>query len=240
MIGIVAKEISAIKGINTGKIHIDTDKCGLYPATVALVSIDGKTLGEIKNDGTLTKAGVDVDKGCVSKNDLYVRSWSIFPTRDPKVYYQIMSNLNGAGFLKAYGIDPNTPTKSKDEAYELIKATISQYSAAELEVKNMENGFCGQTCFTPKHWRETTMGKRLAAHPLIDYKKVLGTDNLPPVPLPRTQDSRPLAGIKVIELARVIAGPAMCAALTALGAEVIKVQSPNLPDLQVSQPPRSL
>src|SRR4051812_16639064 len=104
MIAIVIKEISALKGTETGKIHIDTDKCGLYPATVSLVSIDGKGFGEIKADGTLTKASLDVDKGCISKNHMYKRSWAIYPTLDPQVWYQVMSNLNPPAFFKAYGI----------------------------------------------------------------------------------------------------------------------------------------
>jgi crotonobetainyl-CoA:carnitine CoA-transferase CaiB-like acyl-CoA transferase len=61
------------------------------------------------------------------------------------------------------------------------------------------------------------------------------TSLLPPVPFLEL-DKRPLAGIRVVELACVIAGPALGAALSASGADMIKVQSPNLPDLQVCEP----
>ncbi|RMZ75090.1 hypothetical protein DV737_g5460, partial [Chaetothyriales sp. CBS 132003] len=54
--------------------------------------------------------------------------------------YQIMGNLNPPAFLKAYGLDPNAHTSSRDEAYELIRAEMIKYSAAELEQKNMEHG----------------------------------------------------------------------------------------------------
>lgn len=144
-----------------------------------------------------------------------------------------MGNLDPAGFLKAYGLDPNFPAKTRDEAYEVIKAEISKYTAGDLELKNMEHGFTGQTVYTPKHWRETTMAKAVARHPVVDFKQVLGTAGLPPVPFPKTNDPRPLAGIKVLELARVIAAPAAGAGLAALGADVISIQSPNIPNLGV-------
>jgi hypothetical protein len=130
-----------------------------------------------------------------------------------------MGNLDPEGFLKAYGIDPETPTKSRNDAYDIIKAEISKYSAGDLELKNMEHGFTGQTCYTPKHWRETTMGKAMARHP-VPFPKVIN-------------DKRPLAGIKVLELGRVIALPAAGALLAALGADVIAVQSPHLTNLGV-------
>lgn len=89
MIGLVGKEILALKKIDTGDIHIDTDKAGLYPATVALVEVDGKSSGAVVRDGTLAKAGgVDVDKGVLSKKDLHFRSWAIYPTSDKNVWYQ--------------------------------------------------------------------------------------------------------------------------------------------------------
>jgi crotonobetainyl-CoA:carnitine CoA-transferase CaiB-like acyl-CoA transferase len=55
----------------------------------------------------------------------------------------------------------------------------------------------------------------------------------PPTPFSETTDKRPLAGIKIVELARIIALPATGAMLTSFGAEVIRVQSRNLPDFSV-------
>jgi len=144
-----------------------------------------------------------------------------------------MGNLDPAGFLKTYNLDPNYPAKTRDEAYEVIKAEISKYTAGDLELKNMENGFTGQTVYTPAHWRKTTMAKAVARHPVVDFKQVLGTEGLSPVPFPKTKDSRPLAGIKILELARVIAAPVAGAGLAALGADVISIQSPNIPNLGV-------
>lgn len=151
------------------------------------------------------------------------------------MWYQVMSNLTPYKFFPAYGLDADAPMKTQDEAYEHIKSVISTYSARELEAKNMEHGFCGQTVLSPKAWRDTFMGQAAARRPLVDFSQVLGTQDLPPVPFPKSPgDDRPLAGIRVVELVRVIAAPALCALLASLGAEVVKVQSPHLPDPNVS------
>lgn len=48
------------------------------------------------------------------------------------------------------------------------------------------------------------MGKTLARHPLINYRRVKTTEDLPPVPFLKVpDDKRPLAGIRVVELARI-------------------------------------
>lgn len=78
------------------------------------------------------------------------------------------------------------------------------------------------------------MGKAAARHPVVDYEQVAGTSAIPRVPFPQTSDHRPLAGIKIVELGRVIALPAAGALLAALGAEVIAIQSPNLTNFGVS------
>ena len=49
--------------------------------------------------------------------------------------------------------------------------------------------------------------------------------------------SAPLAGLKVIELARILAGPWAGQTLSDLGAEVIKVESPKGDDTRAWGPP---
>jgi hypothetical protein len=231
MCGLVGKEISAMKGISTGKVTINTDQAGMYPASAAIVSVNSKNIAEMAEDPAILASATDLDHGALTKNPMHYRSWSIYPTKDPKIWYQIMSNLDAPGFLRAYGMNSEAPVKNNDEAYELMKVEFSKYSAGELETKNVEHGFCGQTCYTPQQWRDTLMGKRLAGHPLLNVKRARAIMDLPPVPFPLSlSDKRPLAGMKVVELARVIAAPALGAVLSSFGAEVVKVESPALPD----------
>lgn len=88
MIGIVGKEILTMRNVDTGDINIDTDKAGLYLATAALTPVDGKNSSAVAKDDTLTKVGVDVDKGVLSKKDLCYRTWAIYPTSEKNVWYQ--------------------------------------------------------------------------------------------------------------------------------------------------------
>jgi crotonobetainyl-CoA:carnitine CoA-transferase CaiB-like acyl-CoA transferase len=78
------------------------------------------------------------------------------------------------------------------------------------------------------------MGKALAKHPLVNYKRCAQASPTPPVPFPEKLDKRPLAGVKIVELARIIALPATGIVLSSMGAEVIRVQSRDLPDFSVS------
>lgn len=59
--------------------------------------------------------------------------------------------------------------------------------------------------------------------------------NSPPIPLPINGDARPLAGIKVLELCRIIAGPIITRILAEYGADVLKITSPHLSDVPFFQ-----
>jgi hypothetical protein len=232
MIGIVSREICDMKGVETGTISIDTDHSGMFLATPALVTIAGKDFIQLSKDGVPFKVGANLDRGVLSETPMRYRTWAIYPTKEHNVYYQILGSLSPVSLLKAFDLDPDAAS-SLDEAYKIIGAEMAKYSAAELEMKCMEHGFCGQRCYSPQQWRETRMGQDLAKHPMINYSRIAIVPDLPPTPFTKLQDQRPLAGIKVVELSRVIAAPAMGSMLGALGAEVIRIEPPHLHDLQV-------
>jgi hypothetical protein len=87
--------------------------------------------------------------------------------------------------------------------------------------------------YSPQGWNDTIMGKSLAKHPLVNYRRCDQISPTPPTPFSEKLDKRPLAGIKVVELARIIALPATGIVLSSMGAEVVRVQSRDLPDFSV-------
>jgi hypothetical protein len=236
MAGIVGQEILALRGKNIGgQISINTDHAGLFLNTPCLFDVDGKDILHLMQSGEIMKMVEDFDIGAVELG-LHMRSQAIYPTKTPNVWYQTHGSTDPDKVLAALDIDISNKTTSGDEAYEIIKAAVMKYEADALEMKFQRLGLCGSICYSPKAWKETYMGKSLARHPLINYSKQIQTPVLPPALFPETQDGRPLAGIKVVELARIIAAPALGAQLAAFGADVVRVQARDMVDLSVKFP----
>ena len=239
MAGIVGQEISGIRGQETGQLTINTDHVGLWLATPIMVTIDGKTGEELIQSGEVNRNHPVTDKGRFD-TPLKWRGWAIYKTKTPDTWYQIHTSLTPEPVFEALGIDPEDPSiKTRDQAYARIQDAVGRYEARELEMIFREQGSCGVTCFTPQAWRETGMAIALARHPLISYSQQTYVPSTTPVAFPDTTDKRPLAGIKVVELARVIAAPALAAGLAAFGADVVRVMSPHAPDVTVSFDGRS-
>ncbi|KAL1857808.1 hypothetical protein Plec18170_003032 [Paecilomyces lecythidis] len=238
MCGVVANELLAER---TGQaayeqsVTINTDQAAIWLGSVFKFRLNGSEASELVSMGKESSIFKrDFEKG-VFGTPLRLRTTAIYPTKTTGVWYQLHGSLDADPVLRAIGVDPTTNCESPDEAYEVIRNQTQKFTADELEMIMVKNGFCGGICYTPDGWRKTLMGKRLASHPLVNYSRESYAIPTPPAPLPVLPDRRPLAGVKVVELVRIIAGPVIGTTLAAFGADVIRVNCSNLPDINALQ-----
>ncbi|KAH6648795.1 CoA-transferase family III domain-containing protein [Truncatella angustata] len=238
MAGVVADEILTIRGAENKdrQITINTTQAAFWFGCIATAYLDGKDVVTLTKNGELKKLVPDWEQGWTS-TPLKYRTTGLYPTSDPETWYSLHGSMNADPVLKSIGIDPSTPVTSNQEAAELIAKHTSQLTPEKLEFTNLLNGFCGSVCFSPKQWNESEMGKSLAAHPFVNVKPQPQAIPTPPVAFPPVDasDKRPLAGVKVVEMTRVIAGPQIGTMLASFGADVIRVNPPHLPDINIMQ-----
>ena len=235
MTGIVGLEIMNLRDNTTRTAtHINTDHAGLYPATPALVTVDGVTGPSVISLPTVPQWDSDRQSG----SPLVYRATAIYETADKGKWFQLHGSLEPWEMLGLIDIEKDSESNisSNDEAYALIQEHVSRYRAREIEQLMLEQGLSGSVVHSPESWRKTEMGKSLARHPLVNYAQQMYCPPIQPTPLPKSNDQRPLAGIKVVELARIIAGTAAGSALASMGAEVIRVNSSKLKDYTPAQP----
>jgi hypothetical protein len=238
MCGLVAHEIVEDRDgtpATSQQVSVNTDHAAIWLGTIYAASVEGKSLDSLVRDREISPLFKQSFQQGWMATAVDSRSTALYKTKTPGVWYQLHGSLDASPVLRSMGMDPDYPAKDLDDAYEYISRHVEQWSADELEMHNVKNGFCGSICFTPKGWSETLMGERLADHPLVGYSRQSHAIPTPPVPTPKIQnDNRPLAGVKVVELVRIIAGPVIGCTLAALGADVIRVNCSRLVDLNVS------
>jgi crotonobetainyl-CoA:carnitine CoA-transferase CaiB-like acyl-CoA transferase len=104
---------------------------------------------------------------------------------------------------------------------------VTQWEASALESEAIDRGLCASVVRSRESWIAHAHHDPVAALPLIEIEKI---GEAPPQPL--THAARPLEGIRMLDLSRVIAGPMAGRSFAEHGATVMRVASPNLPAIE--------
>ncbi|UGS34133.1 CoA transferase [Capillimicrobium parvum] len=105
----------------------------------------------------------------------------------------------------------------------------ARWRGEELETAIVAAGGCAAAMRTPAQWAAHPQGAAVARLALLDMER--GPGGAPPLPaLPGA--APPAAGVRVLDLTRVIAGPVGTRTLGVLGADVLRIDPPQLPELE--------
>ena len=128
------------------------------------------------------------------------------------------------GVLRLLGLEPGAAERAD------VQQALASWRALDFEHAAAGRGLVVAAVRSFEEWDAHPQGRVVASQPLLSLEQI---GDAPPRDLPALADHElPLAGVKVVDLTRILAGPVCGRTLAAYGADVMLVNSPDLPNIE--------
>jgi hypothetical protein len=157
---------------------------------------------------------------------------NIYKTKDGR-YFHLHGSMNPDPSLESIGLPLEMDSASHEEAWKPFMEKMAEIESREMQTLATDvHRQAGTICWSKEEYLESEHGKanshvglfEIHSHPNMNQKAGWWT------PSPLTGVKRPLAGLKVLDITRVIAAPAIGRGLAEMGASVMRVTAPHLVD----------
>ncbi|KAK1238202.1 hypothetical protein MKX08_002781 [Trichoderma sp. CBMAI-0020] len=229
-------------GLEPHQITINTDHASLFIFSTLLWTIDPVAGGENISPNSLREANKNLfnyfpncDKHRMNASTHRNLSTNIYKCADGR-YFQSHGSLNPTPTLLNVGL-PAEADKDTNVYDDTVKPFIEAFGSIDSEALQRitdETRQAGTICYTTEEFLGSEHGKANAHVGLWEIRETANGSQRPcwwETPASQSGVSRPLAGIKVVDLTRIIAGPSITRSLAELGASVMRCTAPHLPDV---------
>ncbi|KAI9730902.1 MAG: hypothetical protein M1834_005620 [Cirrosporium novae-zelandiae] len=250
----LAESISALKALEATMVNwilerkyrrepvevvIDTDHASLFFMSAPLARILDKDGTESPITTTNPKTlkmfpNGDKHRSCDSTHRMLATG--IYKTRDGR-FYHVHGSMNPDPTLTALGLPlEGEPSDTYEMVVERVQSKVSQFDSTTLDsLLNDQYHQAGTIAWSSSEYFSSPHGQqngKIGLYELIpDPHSSQPASWWPDHPsLPPSSPKRPLAGLKVVDLTRIIAGPTITRGLAELGASVMRVTSPQVTD----------
>ncbi len=200
-------------------------------ATIAAAALAAGELWRLRT-GRHQRISVDMRSAAIEfRSEQYLR----VDGKPPREHHDEIAGLYRCGDGRWVRLHTNLP-HHRDGALALlgcrhertaVERALDGWRAEALETAAAEAGLVVTACRTFAEWDELAQGRAVAGLPLFTVDQI---GEAPARALPAAE--RPLAGVKVLDLTRIIAGPVCGRTLAAHGADVLLITASHLPSLE--------